>query len=217
MDAASVKPSRAYYLLAVLLLLACAGACVASVFVIVRMVDVIIPMVDVRSDQIVVPGSGQFRLDKPGDYVVAYESRSVVKGRAFCTQDDVPPLSCQVVCLPARQAVTLGPTRGSYTYSFGPRSGQAVWSFHANRAGPYELSAAYLPGVRNTEQVVLAVVPELPWRKLLGWLALGVGACLCGVGAVIVFLLTLIRRSSAKGRLAQAAVIPPPTRPPAAP
>jgi hypothetical protein len=189
---AHVKPSRWWYLLSVLLLVVGIGAVVFAWAWMIS--DISQP-----TPHVVVPGTGEVVLSRPGHYVICYEYRSVVDGRAYATPPEVPGLRCRLVCKATGLEVPLTSESG-YSYTAGSRSGTGVWQFVARQSGAYELSAAYPPGVTGPAEVVLAVSGGFPWRPFVAvFIGTGLGL-LCSLGALATLIVTLIRRQRALAR-----------------
>jgi hypothetical protein len=106
--------------------------------------------------QVVVPGSADLTLPKTGEYIIFYENRTVINGRFYSTGDDVPGLLIEVKNKTTGQDVATYSPDGSFSYSFGGRSGGSVMAFYIEQPGIYELSAGY-PQNGNGPVAVLAV------------------------------------------------------------
>jgi hypothetical protein len=106
--------------------------------------------------QVVVPGNSDLSLSQIGEYTIFYENQTVINGRVYFTDEDIPGLQIEVKNKTTGQEVATYPPEGSMSYSFGSRFGRSVLAFNIDRPGIYELSAGYPQGGEGPE-VVLAV------------------------------------------------------------
>lgn len=106
--------------------------------------------------QVVVPGSSDLSLFQIGEYTIFYENQTVVNGRVYFTDEDIPGLQIEVKNKTTGLEVATYPPEGSTSYSFGSRSGRSVLAFDIDKPGIYKLSAGYPQGVKGPE-VVLAI------------------------------------------------------------
>ena len=192
-----IRPGRAWYIVAgVILLIGLAGLAGG----IGHLVSSIARSV-AGSSRVVVPGTGTVTLAEPGEYTVCHEYRSVIAGKVYQNPQATPALNCRLVFAEDGKEVALLPMSMSHTYEYGSRAGQAIWEFRADRGGVYKLSAEYPEGKKGPGEVVLAVERTFPVGAIFGLFA-GIGVLmLCGIGALAIFLVTLIRRAKCKQRL----------------
>ena len=203
-----IRPGKIWYLLAVLLLLIGFGALAGGVGHLVSSIAKSVA----GAGRVVVPGSGKVTLDEPGEYKVYYEHRSVVGGKSYRGPAETPALECRLVFADDGREVSLEPSSSSFTYEYGSRAGKSVWEFRADRSGVYELSAEYPKGEKGPKEVVLAVGGAFPVGSIFGLFA-GIGVLmLCGIAALVIFLLTMLRRASCKQRLREELLRHPPVR-----
>jgi hypothetical protein len=106
--------------------------------------------------QVVVPGNSDLMLSKTGEYIIFYENQTVVNGRVYSTDEDIPGLLIEVKNKTTGQDISTYSPGGSFSYSFGGRSGRSVVAFFIEQPGIYELSASY-PQSDDGHEVVLAV------------------------------------------------------------
>jgi len=140
-------PSRWWYLLAFVIILAGFAGMAAFIF----------PRLQAMNDaliQVVVPGEAEMTLDEPGTYTIFHEERSVVGDRVYVS-DNISGLRVTVRSEATGEALPVAPTTLSETYSFGSRSGKSILAFDITRPGVYRLAAAYEDG-RAQPQAVLA-------------------------------------------------------------
>ena len=206
MDVPQIRPSRLYYLLSVIVLLAGIG-------VLAWRIGSMVAAFAGSPLQVVVPGKGLVVLERPAKYAICYEYRSVVNGKVYHTQGSIPALECRMVLQATGEQLPLERMRGSYTYTFGSRAGVGIWNVRVDRPGTYELSAWYPDGVEGPEQVVLAVQEFNILAMVFGILAAALAFLLCLGGAAAIFIVTLVRRTSCKTRLAAASLDRPPGGP----
>jgi hypothetical protein len=165
-------PSRAGYVIAVLVfLLGCliaaglAGWFAWSMFSLVS-----------DFQRIVVPGTTQIRLNEPGGYTIYYEHDTEFAGQTYRTGESLPPLDIQVVEVSTGQPVSVRTPLADTNYDIQSRAGQSLMVFDIDRAGDYEITAEYPPGVDGPE-VVLAIGSGIGAN-----IAFGVGALLGSIG-----------------------------------
>ena len=199
MDVPQIRPSRLYYLLSVIVLLAGIG-------VLAWRISSMVAALAAPPLQVVAPGKGLVVLEKPAKYTICYEYRSVLNGKVYHTPQSIPALECRMVLQATGEQLPLEAMRGSYTYTFGSRAGVGIWNVRVDRPGTYELSAWYPEGVEGPEQVVLAVHEVNILAMVFGILAAVLAFLLCLGGAAAIFIVTLVRRTSCKRRLAAASL-----------
>lgn len=190
----SAGPSRAgYWIAALVLLMGLIGMALV----------LYLGLTGLSMQRVVVPGSGEIALEKPGRYTIYHESRSVVDGRVYDV-DDVAGLTVELVSAETGETVPLGAPFGNTTYDLGGRSGRGVLAFEVDRPGAYRLSADY-PGGSGPE-TVLAVGGGIGTRiamTVVGSITLAGGAFLLALGIGII---TFVRRRRARRRAAPPAI-----------
>lgn len=193
MIARTVRPSRWYYGLAILVF-------VAGLFLFVLFLIGGLGQLSNRLVQVVVPGEYDMTFSDVGKYTVFYEYQSVVRNKVYSTSQNISGLRCRLVSKEPGVPVILSRPLAKTTYSLGGRAGVSVLSFTINKPGQYEFSASYPEGKEGPE-VVLAIGSGFA-KKLLktvfGALAIIFGtAGLAAVTAIVTFL----RRRKAIERL----------------
>jgi hypothetical protein len=137
--------------------------------------------------QMVVPGTIELELGRPGDYTLFHEHQSVVEGR-FYSSRDISGLELHLVSSSTGEPVELRAPSGNTTYSLGGRSGVSVAAFDIDEPGSYRFSAAYPDG--SPEPRTVLAIGQGFGRKLamtiLGGVAIGLSSSLLAVaiGAV---------------------------------
>lgn len=146
--------------------------------------------------QVVVPGESDLQLLEAGEYTIFYENQSVVDGRIYSTDEDIPGLQIEVKNKTTGMKVEAYSPKGSFSYSFGGRSGRSVLAFNIEQPGIYELSAGYPVGT-NGPQAVLAVGHGLAGNIVSGIMlpmALFFGSIAV---AIIIVIMTYLKRHEA--------------------
>lgn len=107
--------------------------------------------------QMTAPGTKDLDLLEVGEYTIFYENLSVSGGRLYSTGDEVPEgLEIEVKDLSSGEKVDLSSPKGSFSYSFGGRSGRSIAAFAIDHPGTYRMAAWYSRRGEGPE-VVLAV------------------------------------------------------------
>jgi hypothetical protein len=148
--------------------------------------------------QVVVPGSSDLSLSKIGEYTIFYENQTVINGRVYFTDEDIPGLQIEVKNKTTGQEVITYSPEGSTSYSLGSRSGRSVLAFDVDPPGIYELSAKYPQGVEGPE-VVLAVGHGLfgsVFSAIMYPLVISFGSI--AAAAIIVIVVYIKRQEAAK-------------------
>jgi len=181
---AQPAPSRAWYLVAALILVA--GWAAMATFLLARLGGISEHMM-----RVVVPGDAELRLSEPGTYTIFHEYRSSLDGRVY----DVPTLSgleIAVRALPGRENVSLTQAMSS-SYKLNAVAGRSLFNFEVQQPGAYQISAAYSDG-RREPQTVLAVDRGFVGGLLLtilGSLALALAGS--GIAAAIIVVVAIKR------------------------
>ncbi len=171
-------PGRWRYAAAVVLLLA--GLASAGWLLWTRLAEIEAGLV-----RTAVPGSIVLTLDKPGDYTIFHERRSLIDGKLYIA-DNITGLRIGVTAEATGAALAVEPVRGSESYSFDGHDGEAVLTFAVKQPGRYRLAARFDDG-RAEAVTVLAVGHDflgLLLRTLMGTIGLVLGSIV--VAAVIV-------------------------------
>jgi hypothetical protein len=188
-----IRPSRAYYGLAVVVFIA--GWVLFGWFLFRNLSGI-----SGKLQQVVVPGKVELALSKPGEYTIYHEYQSVVGSKIYSAEKNLPGLDCALVSKTTGSKVALSPASVSSSYAVGSRSGVAVFDFRIDQPGVYELSAGYPEGQEGPE-VVLAVGQGFAIgivTTVFGGLAIVFGSM---AAATAIALVTLIKRDKAKKQL----------------
>ncbi len=202
MDEQNVRPSRSYYALAGVVIVA--GAVVFALTLWKGLARATASL-----QQVVAPGTSEITLPEPGTYTVYYEHQSVIGNRVYSTGETVPGLVCTLASKRTGAGIRFSPSRANATYSFGGRVGRSVLDFQIEQPGMYVFSSSYPQG-RDGSEVVLAVGRGSSMgiaTTVLGSLAVLFGSIALGM---VIFIVTLLRRHQAFQRLRTAGGPPPP-------
>lgn len=137
-------PGRYWYAVAVLIVVS--GGVAAGLLLWSRLANL-----EPGLTRLVVPGSALIELPEAGAYTIFHESRSVIEGRIYATENVAGRRSEGT-----GEAMPLTEPSWSSSYSLGGHTGESVLSFELARPGRYRLSASY-PDGRGEPQTVLAV------------------------------------------------------------
>lgn len=110
--------------------------------------------------QVVVPGNSDLILSEGGNYTVFHEYESVVNGRIYSREQDIPSLMVEFQNKSTGIKIPSRSLSGKVTYDHGGRSGKAILEFNIGQPGVYIVSGWYQKS--NGPQVVLAVGKEDP-------------------------------------------------------
>jgi hypothetical protein len=160
-----------------------------------------------KLQQVVVPGKSAITLHEAGSYTIFHEYRSVVGGKVYSTEKELPGLECELVSKSTGARVPLTPATTNGTYEMGGRAGVSIFDFSIHDPGEYELSATYSAGQQGPE-AVLAVGQDFTLgiiTTVFGSLAVVFGCILISIALAIT---ALIMRSNAKKRLKAAGTTP---------
>ncbi len=152
-----------------------------------------------RLQQVVVPGTAEVSLPKPGKYTIFHEYQSVVGSRIYSMAQDIPGLECSLQNKATGAPVELSRSVSSSSYSVGGRSGVSFMDFHIGQPGTYLLSAAYPEGVSGPE-TVLAVGQGVGLRIVAGVLGSLAAVFGCIGLAVAIAVYTGVKRYKASRR-----------------
>jgi hypothetical protein len=201
MATSSTGASRAGYLVAVIVFIF--GVLIAAAltgFFIYSILNL-----DDRLQRVVVPGTAELELEDTGRYTIFYEYRSTVDGREYRTAESIPDLDIRVTSVDTGEPVPVSSAFGSTTYETWNRAGESVATFRIDDPGTYELAAEYAGGVVGPE-IVLALGEGIGTSILLSVGTLfgaGFVFCVTTVIALILIVVTLIRRSRTQPSLQQ--------------
>lgn len=200
-----LKPSRWYYLLALLIPL---FACIGSTLLVYRNVPELPGALDTLSiknlTQVIVPGSVEIDFPKAGAYAVYYEYRSVINGVSFYRVDDPPSIQCQLRSKETGEVVRLAPSNvQGDVYTYPERAGVLFKNISIHQPGGYNFSCHY-PDGRSYPKHVLAVGPNYI-LEFLNFAAKPVAAILggsfvfvfaCGISLLIIAIVAFKRHRS---------------------
>jgi len=136
MNSNNVQPNIWYYGLAVLIIVLGFAAFAGSIYS---------GITDAESGllQIAAPGGADLFLREPGEYIIFYENNSFMDGKFYSTSEQIPGLEIHVREKATGLDLAAYPTKSSFTYSLGSRSGRSIMAFTALRAGIYQVNASY--------------------------------------------------------------------------
>jgi hypothetical protein len=185
-----MKPSRWYYVLAILVFIV---GVVSFVLFLYKNLN----SLSNSLTQVVMPGKWDITLPMTGKYTIFHEYRSVVGNRVFYTEKSVSDLQCILTSKVTGSQVMLFRSSADSSYSFGGRRGVSVFEFNIEHPGTYEFSAQYPEGKEGPE-VILAIGQGF-MNKLFGMIAVGL-AILFGSGTIgtVIAVVTFIKRQKAK-------------------
>ncbi|UCD41205.1 MAG: hypothetical protein JSV69_11550 [Chloroflexota bacterium] len=184
------KPTRWYYLLALLLPVIACGITASLIYRSVPTLPGALETMDINNlTRVVVPGSAEVNFPKVGAYAVYYEYRSVINGVNY-VRDKYPPfISCQLRSKATGENIELASPQAEgdiYSTQNRERAGVLFKSISINQPGVHTFSCRYLDG-RSNPQIVLAVGPNMIW-EFFNIAAKPVSAFFCGG---LVFLIAL--------------------------
>jgi hypothetical protein len=200
--AQNIRPRRIWYGVAAIVL----GAGVAVfLFLLIGFINGLagMPRSMIR---VVAPGSFDIRLDKAGEYTIFDEYQSVMGGRVYSHSGGLSGLTCTLTEKATGRSIPLTAPGGSETYSMGSYAGRSLFEFTIATPGDYRLSAEY--GGAGGPDAVLAIGHGFLGNlmRLMAELFAGVGTLIVSVLlAVVIFIITIVRRSVAKRRVQGAA------------
>jgi hypothetical protein len=188
----TIKPSRWFYVIPLVLLLGAAGA---GSFLFVNIMGM-----QNRLERGIIPGEVELTISEPGSYTVFYEFQSLLDNKSYSTGENLPDLEYQLQSLTDGTQITLKPTGSRKTsYSSSNRSGFSVFQFDIQTPGVYKFSGQY-PEKGYGEKLVFAIGQKVPFGKLIGGVAL---TFLLGFSGVGIFIGILVIRFSSKRRLSR--------------
>ncbi len=209
MSGSKSKPSRWYYVLAILIPIFACG--LTSFFVYRRIPKLPGALESISIDnltRVIVPGSAEINFPKEGAYAVYYEYRSVINGVHYVREKYPPRINCRLTSKVSGQNVELASPQAEgdmYSTQNRERVGVLMKTISINQPGVHIFSCRYADG-RANPQVVLAVGPNFIWEffniaakpfaaAVCGWFAF-LGAC--AISVVILVVVALKRYQSNK-------------------
>jgi hypothetical protein len=201
----SVKLSRRYYALAILIPLL---GCLITVALVYRWFPGLPGALASRMNldnltQVVVPGSEDITFAETGAYAVYYEYRSVVDGEVYASSKTAPALACTLTSRATGAHVAVVPDyvrTNTYSTKDRERVGVLIRSITIDEPGTYTFSCRRVDGASQPE-MVLAVGPNFVWeffgiaaRTVLTGAAGVVVLLGCGAVAAVVALAIAVKR-----------------------
>lgn len=197
MSTNELKPTRWYYLLAILLPL---FACVVTTALVYRNVPKLpgaLEAVGIKHlTQVIVPGEAEIYFPRAGAYAVYYEYRSVMDGVEYVRAKYPPGIDCHLKSKLTGHYIALTPEyiEGNvYSTQNRGREGVLIKSMSIDNPGVYVFSCQYTND-RTHPEIVLAVGPNIVW-EYFNVAVKPVAAILCGgfvfVGALGISILII--------------------------
>jgi len=182
MSGSKLKPTRWYYILALLIpIFACLGTALFIYPNVPKLPGALEGMGINDLTRVIVPGSAEVFFPKTGGYAVYYEYRSNIDGVSY-TRDKYPPrINCQLTSKSTGEDIALTPdfVEGNMYVTQNPeRAGVLINSIMIKNPGGYRLACQY-PNGSIDPQIVLAVGPNIGW-EFLNLAAKPVAAIFCG-------------------------------------
>ena len=207
MSGKNQKPTRWYYLLALLLPVLACGVTAILIYRSVPTLPGALETIGINNlTQVIVPGSAEINFPKSGAYAVYYEYRSVINGVNY-VQDKFPPrMRCQLTSKVTGEEIELASPQAEgdmYSTQNRERAGVLFKSISINQPGVHTFSCRYADGGSNP-QIVLAVGPNIIW-EFFNIAAKPVSAIVCGgfafitalgISALIIGIVALKRQQS---------------------
>lgn len=176
------KPTRWYYLLALLIPVL---ACGVTAILIYRTVPVLPGALEDISmnnlTRVVVPGSAEINFTKPGAYAVYYEYRGVINGVSYISHKYQPRINCYLRSKATGENIELASPQAEgdmYSTQNNERVGVLFKTISINDPGGHSFSCRYTNG-REEPQIVLSVGPNIIW-EFFNIAAKPVSAFVCG-------------------------------------
>lgn len=187
MNRHTTKPSRWFYMLAALILMAGMAAC-AFIF------TSGMKAIGRAFTRIVAPGEAEVMLPRAGNYTIYYEHKSVVDGKAYVTGEPLSPIEVSIESKETGDAILIRPSAINATYDLGGRSGRSIFDFTVDRPGAYVIDVRYADGIDGPE-IVLTISQGFTLKLVLMILAIGgIGLTSFGASAAIA-IVVVIKRS----------------------
>lgn len=178
-----IKPSRWYYALAVLIIVA--GGAVFFSYLFSSLDNV-----NKGLNQIIVPGSGDIILQS-GKYTVFCENESMAGGRIYLSGKGISGLQIELKNKSTGIKMPLFVSQGTNTHSIGGRQGSSELEFAVDQRGIYELSAWYPNG--KGPEVMLAVGRD-PFDSLVSMIVVGVAIDIGSILIAVAIVVTVYQR-----------------------
>ena len=183
MSASKPKPTRWYYVLAILIpIFACLGTALLVYPTVPELPGALKATGIHNLTQVVVPGSADIHFPKAGAYAVYYEYRSIVDGVRYDRGKHPPSINCKLTSNATGEDIPLARDyiEGNvYETQHRERVGVLIKSISIDQPGVYNFSCHYTGG-RTYPRIVLAVGPNVVW-EFFNIVAKPVAAIICGV------------------------------------
>ena len=182
MSGSKLKPTRWYYMLAIIIpIFACLGTALIVYPNVPKLPGALEGMGINDLIQVIVPGSAEVYFPKTGGYAVYYEYRSVIDGFSYVRDKNPPSINCQLTskATGAKIAPIADFVEGNvYITDNQERVGVLIMSIVIREPGVYIFACQYTDS-RTSPEIVLAVGPNIGW-EFLNIAAKPVAAILCG-------------------------------------
>ena len=194
-----LKPTRWYYILALIIPIIACGMTTWLVYRSIPTLPGALDAVGIQNlTQVVVPGSAEITFPKAGAYAVYYEYRSVIDGVSYIKNKYPPNIDCRLTSKDTGAEITFNQDYiegNMYETQNRERVGVLIKSISIEKPGHYNFSC-YYPGNKTGPEIVLAVGPNIIW-ELFNVAAKPIGAIVCGgltftVGLVIAMLIAAL-------------------------
>ena len=218
MDKRTIRPSRWYYGVAVLVFV---FGCLAATMITILGTRGLPGLTEIeeahdlsRMTQVVIPGTAEVMFSEPGAYAVYYEYRSVLDGVEYAGGKTPPALICSLTSNATAAEVPVVPDfveTNRYSTGKGGRVGVLAMSLTINDPGTYTFSCRY-PDGRAQPKIVLAVGQNILW-EYIGIMGRTVGPIIVSmivsmailfssaVAAIIVAIVVAVKRQPPKKQL----------------
>jgi hypothetical protein len=215
MSASKPKPTRWYYVLAILIpIFACLGTALLVYPTVPELPGALGATGIHNLTQVVVPGSADIFFPKAGAYAVYYEYRSIVDGVRYDGDKYPPSINCELTSKATGEDIPLAPDYiegNKYETQNQERVGVLIKSVSIDQPGVYSFSCHYTDG-RTYPPIVLAVGPNIVWEffnvaaKPVAAIIFGglVFVCACGISMLIIGIVAFKRHQSKKTLALQA-------------
>ena len=188
MDEQTIKPSRWFYVLAVLVVVI--GFAIFGLLLFKNLSGITDSLI-----QVVVPGKTDITLPEAGKYTIFYEYQSVVGNKVYKTEK-ISGLQCALTSQETGAEIALSAPSGSSTYTLGGRAGRSIWVFSIDKPGNYQISAWYPEG-QEGQEVVLAIGSGFT-GKIVGTVFSSLAILFGSIAiAVVITVVTAIKREKA--------------------
>ena len=190
-----IKPSRAYYLLALLVLVV--GVAAFIIFLIKGIGGITDKLVQMEA-----PGTAEMEFAETGTYTIFYEPESVFEGKVYNTRGNFTGVWCTVVSKETNTPVHLDQASVNTTYTVGGRSGMSLLDFEIDKPGTYEVTATYRDNP-DRPRIVLAIGHGVA-RSIFTTVLVGIAIMFGTVTlTLLIAIITLVKRRRAKKALTQ--------------